>query len=255
MRHLKISSAWLMRPMEGFNALGQIEKTYVVGMALCLVGILGSMVGAKDPFVPSIFLLAGLLLCGALACEAYAFVVRQLASTLFKWLMVPAAVMVSAYSLGSAANILNSATGQDPGLFPRATAFMAPIAAIPALALLLSLLVGIALLGMILAWGTLLSWNNNNRPSKELILLGRIGGAFATLCLISHLTVEESRFERFVEEAAGWIAQGMDMHVDRTCASGDWDRVLRINEDLVLVASRIDDGLVFRRATCALSAD
>lgn len=252
---LKVSRPWSLGLVDGFKALSQVEKAYVVGMALCAVAVFVLLAGIERPVVLSIFLLAGLLLCGSLAREAYVFIVRQLEATLSKWLMAPAAVMVSAYSLGSAANIVNMATGQDPGLFPRATAFMAPVAAIPALALLVSVLAGVALLLMFFAWGTQLSSKDRKRSAKAWIWLGRIGGALATLSLISPLAVEKSSFGRFVETAAGWMGQGLDMHVDRVCATGEWDRVLRIDDELVLVAHRTDNGLVFRREECALQSE
>lgn len=251
----RASRPWPMRLVDGFKALSQVEKAYVLGMTLCAVAIFMPLAGVEHPVVLSIFLLAGLLLCGALAREAYVLIVRHLESTLSKWLMVPAAVMVSAYSLGSAANIVNMATGHDPGLFPRATTFMAPVSAIPALAFFVSVLAGIALLVMFFAWGSQLSSKDRKRSSKAWVWLGRIGGALATLSLISPLAVEQSSFGRFVETTAGWMAQGLDMHVDRTCATGELDRVLRMNDELVLVARRTDEGLVFRREECALQSE
>lgn len=251
----KVSRPWPMRLVDGFKALTQVEKAYALGMALCAVAIFVPLAGVERPVVLSIFLLAGLLLCGTLAREAYVLIARHLESTLSRWFMVPAAVMVSAYSLGSAANIVNAATSQDPGLFPRATAFMAPVAAIPALALLVSVLAGVALLVMFFAWGTQLSSKDRNRSSKAWIWLGRIGGALATLSLISPLTVERSSFGRFVETAAGWMAQGLDMHIDRACSADEWDRVLRMNDELVLVSRRTEDGLVFLREECALKSE
>ena len=251
----KVSRPWPLRLVDSFKALSQVEKAYAVGLALCAVAIFVPLAGVERPVVLSIFLLAGLLLCGTLAREAYLLIVRHLESTLAKWLMVPAAVMVSAYSLGNAANIVNTATGQDPGLFPRATTFMAPVSAVPALAFFISVLAGMALLAMFFAWGSQLSSKDRKRSSKAWVWLGRIGGALGTLSLMSPLAVEQSSFGRFVETAAGWMAQGLDMHVDRTCATGEWDRVLRINDELVLVARRTDDGLVFRREECALQSE
>lgn len=249
-----ISGAWYLRPLQGFNALSQVEKAYVIGIGICGIALLLSLIGARHHAgLPA--LLAALILCSALAREAYVLVVKHLESPLSKWFMVPAAVMVSAYSLGSAANFVNTATGQDPSLFPRAVTFIAPVAAIPVLALFVSLLASISLLVMLFAWGTQRSSKDKKRSSRAWLWLGRMGGAFVTLSLSSTLAVEESSFSRFVEKTAGWPALGLDMHVDRACASDEWDRVLRINDELVLVASKRGDGIIFRRQVCALQAE
>lgn len=137
-------------------------------------------------------------------------------------------------------------------MFPRATAFMAPIAAVPAIALLVSVLAGFALFMMFFAWATQVSSQDKKKAGRAWLWLGRIGGAFATLSLVSPAIVAESGFGQRVEKVAGWMAQGLDMYVDPACAAGEWDRVSRINDELVLVSRRTDTGLTFLRESCPL---
>lgn len=250
-----IAISWLEGRVAAFKSMSQVEKAYAFGMFLCVIGILMLAVRVNQAIATPVFWGAGLFLFVALAREAYVIVVGHLESTWAKWLMVPAAVMVSAYSLGSAANIVNAATGQDPGVFPRATAFMAPIAAIPALALFVSVLAGIALFMMFVAWAAQLSSKDKKKAGRAWMWLGRIGGAFATMSFVSPVLVTESSFGQGVEEVAGWMAQGLDMHTDQACAAGKWDRVLRINDELVVVARRTHAGLMFQRQSCPLGAE
>jgi hypothetical protein len=250
-----IATAWLGGRVAAFKSMSQVEKAYAFGMVLCAIGILMLVVRVNQAIAGPLFWGAGLFLFGALAREAYVIVVGHLESVWAKWLLVPVAVMVSAYSLGSAANIVNAASGQDPGLFPRTTAFMAPVAAIPALALLVSVLAGIALTMMFFAWASQLSSKDKTKAGRAWVWLGRIGGAFATISLVSPVIVEESGFGQSVEKVAGWMAQGLDMHSDQACAAGEWDRVLRVNDELVVVARRTEAGLRFRRELCSLRAE
>lgn len=249
-----IAISWLRGRVAAFKSMSQVEKAYAFGMVLCAIGIILLAIKVDQAFVGPFFWGAGLFLFGALAREAYVIVVGHLESAWVKWLIVPLAVMVSAYSLGSAANIINTATGQDPGLFPRASAFMAPIAAIPALALFVSVLAGIALFTMFFAWATQLSSKDKNKAGRSWLWLGRIGGAFATMSLISPVIAAESGFGQGVETLASWMVQGLDMHRDQACAAGEWERVLRVNDELVVVARRTERGLTFRREICTLSA-
>lgn len=254
-RGWEAATFWFTARIAAFKSMSQIEKSYAAGILLSGIGVFLLVVRLPPMMAAPLFWGAGPFLFIALSRESYLVVAEHLEAAWVKWLMVPIAVMVSAYSLGSAANIVNAATGQDPGLFPRATAFMAPIAAVPAFALLVSVLAGVALLMMLFAWMMQLSSKDKIRAGRAWLWLGRLGGAFTVVVLMSPLTMAESSFGRFVEKAAGWVAQGLDMHVDQACAAGEWDRILRMNDELVLVVRRIDDDLVFRREECALRAE
>jgi hypothetical protein len=167
-------------------------------------------------------------------------------------MMVPLAIMVSAFSLGSAANMINAATGQDPGLFPRTITLMAPIAAIPAIALIAVIGLGISTLLLLFLWGTQVTSRNSVRAAKGWIWLARLLAVFATMVVISPAIEAESGFNQLSQGAAGWMVQVLDMHADPTCGPGKRDRVRRINDDLVVVARRTKIGLVFRRERCPL---
>lgn len=250
-----IGTSWVGRRLEAFNSVSHVGKAYAVGMLLCAIGILVPASDGAQALSGPFLWAGGLFLVAALTREAYVIVSPHVQSAWSKALMVPVAVMVGAYSLGSGANIVNAATGQNPDLFPRATAFMAPIAAIPAFALLVTVLAGAALLIMSLAWINEISSKNKSKGGRAWLWLGRIAAALATMSLVSPAFLAESGFGQGIEKVAGWMAHGLDMHTDSTCGAGEWSRVARINDELVVVARKAESGLVFRREQCSLNAE
>lgn len=250
-----IGTSWLRQRVDAFNSMNQVEKAYAVGMILCAIGILAPAVRGAQAVSGPFLWAGGLFLVAALAREAYVIVEAHLEALWIKWLMVPLALMVGAYSLGSAANIVNTATGQDPGFFPRATAFMAPIAAIPAFALLVSVLASLALLIMFFAWLNQIASKEKSRGGGAWLWFGRIAAALATMSMVWPTIAAESGFGHGVERVARFVVQGLDMHFDQACAVSDMDRLVRINDELVVIARRTDGGVVFRRERCVLTTD
>lgn len=238
------------------QSLSVPAKGYLLGSAfLAFVAALG-LLGATQETARLLLWLAGIVYATTLIHEIYLVVAPHAERLWFRWLLAPPIVlMVGAYSLGSAASIVNAATGQDPGLFPRATAFMAPIAALPAMALIALMVLVPSLLFVLFAWMAQLSSKDSTTTLRAWRWLGRFAGVFSLIAFVSPLVDADSKFQDITKGWAGWIAQGLDMHTDHSCAEGEWDRVLRINETLVVVSRRTEQGLEFQRVRCALDVE
>lgn len=246
---------WLTKRIEAIGRLGFVERAYALGGLALGLSLLLDFCGADTPLGAAIAWSGAAALCFALAREVYALVLTQVNAAWFKWLMVPVGTMVAAFSIGSASSVVNAATGQDPSAFKLSVAFMAPVAAIPAVAFFVSVFAGLCVMGMLLAWGSQLASRDAKRSARAWIWFTRTGGAFATLALASPLVEANAGFHAFQVKWAGWMAQGLDMYSDKSCADGNWERVKRINDELVIVVRRSNDGLSFRKEKCPLRAD
>lgn len=250
-----VHTQWLRKRIEAIRRLGFVERTYALGGLALGLSLLLDFCGVDKPLGAAIAWFGAAALCFALAREVYVLALTQVNAAWFKWLMVPVGTMVAAVSIGSASSVVNAATGQDPSVFKLSVAFMAPVAAIPAVAFVVSVFAGVCVMGMLLAWGSQLASRDARRSARAWMWFARAGGAFATLALASPLVEASSGFHTSQVKWAGWMAQGLDMYVDKSCARGEWDRVKRINDELVIVVRRSNEGLDFRREKCPLSAD
>lgn len=248
--------AWLGQRMAALRGLSFVEGTYLVGLALALLTVVAPLTGIDQEIASPVVWASAAILAFGLAQEVYAKVRANADSHWFKWLMVPVAIMVAALSLGSASGVVNEATGLDPSHFPRAVSFMAPLAALPVLAIFGVIGLVIGLVAMTLTWMIQLALTKAGERPKDRgwKWFGRIGGAICAMMLITPVTEPGSAFGQKTKDLAAWMAQGLDMHKDPQCGPGELDRIVRVNDALVVRVVRGDQGLTFRREVCPLSA-
>lgn len=246
--------AWMNQRVAVFRGLCLVDRTYLVGLVLVLLTILAPLFGMDQEVSRAGVWASAAILAFGLVQETYAKVRASADSHWFKWLMVPVAIMIAALSLGSASGVVNEATGLDPSYFPRAVSFMAPLAALPVLAVLGVVGLGVGLLAMTLAWMFQLALTKAGEKPKESgwKWFGRIGGAICAMMLITPVTEPGSAFGQKTKDLAAWMAQGLDMHKDIECGPDEWDRILRVNDTLVIRAVRAEQGLTFHREVCPL---
>lgn len=239
--------------MRSLMALRPAEKAYVLGSTLLLVAFVGVVLPVDDAFFLGIGWVGGLVLALALACEAYLLIVRVADAAWAKWLTVPVLVMGGALAIGEAARMVNLATNQDPELFPRATTFLAPIAALPILGFVTVVLLALSLLACIFTWGAQLGSKDQARERRAWFWFARFIACFAAIAFVSPTVETESGFHNGVRQWTPRLAAGLDMYVDPQCETSPSDRVKRLNDDLVVLAQQTPEGLVFRRVECPLA--
>lgn len=171
-----------------------------------------------------------------------------------KWLTVPILVMGGALALGMAAGLVNAATAQDPEIFPRAITFLAPMAALPLVAMITIFLSFFAIVAFMLAWGDQLSSRDPAVERRAWFWLWRLFAAICFVAVVSPVVEAKSGFQRSMHQLASWSAAHLDMHRDPICGPREGDRVRRLNDELVVVAREFPTGTVFRRVACPLTA-
>lgn len=245
---------WLSRMEERVRQLRGTDRAYLLGAVLFCVATGMLAIGYEVEMARAWRWLSGAIFSGALGCEVYQFVRRRADALWLKLLMVPLAVMGSAMGLGGGAHLVARATGQDPEMFPRAITFMAPVAAVPVLALIATVVLAIAFFGVILALGARATSKEPAKRATAPRVAAWLAGLVATAFLITPLRNEGSTFHQLSISLAGWSAQVLDMHPNEACTRGPQDRVRRINDELVLRAWQTDKGTFFRREACPLTA-
>jgi hypothetical protein len=70
----------------------------------------------------------------------------------------------------------------------------------------------------------------------------------------SHLVQPDSWLDPRFPRLAAWSATVLDMHPDANCSSNPEDRIVRVNDYLVVVSRETPTGYKFFRADCALIA-
>lgn len=245
---------WWRRMLRAIAMLRASEKAYLFGMLVLIVAFLGRTLPVTGDAVSKMGWIGAFALVVALASEAYRLIVRHADAAWAKWLMVPILVMGGALAVGEAANLVNRATSQDPELFPRTVAFMAPIAALPLLGLIAIALSFFGIIAFMFTWGSQLSSRDPRRERRAWFWFARMIAAFSAIVFVSPAVESDSRFHSSVRWLAATMAPGLDMHDDIRCAP-EGDRVKRISDTLVLVAHRADVGTAFRRETCPITAD
>ena len=242
--------------LNAFNAKPLAERGYLIAFGLGVLGLMLSRAGEIGQSLGFVaFWSAAALASLSLTYEAYLRVVPHAQSLWGRWLMLPVAATVGSAAYGHSSHILNAATGQDPDLFPRSMAFMTSFAAIPLLGIVAMVLLIVGMLFSMLAGFLQVVSNDRARSNNAWIWIARVFSACTAMVFVSPVLDEKSSIGQSIEGMAGWVAQGFDMHVDRTCGPGEWDRVKRINETLVLRVSRVDGQLLFRRVACPLGPD
>lgn len=243
------------RMQQWWSSLDNVKQLYVAGM------IMAGLFVATIP-IAGIGLLSDVFLTTATTTAAIAFVIEgyrwlvaKLEAPLAKWLIGIAGVMAAALATGAASSTLAVATGQDPSAFKTATAFLAPLSFIPILA---TLIIAGGLLVLIFYFTGSLAKHSLSRAKLRgfdvLLSFARGIGIIGVASAASQVISPPMQFNDGLEAAARYSAFFLDMVPDRTCAPTAGDRVVRINDNLVVIGRLTEDGLQFVRRECAVTA-
>lgn len=245
---------WWLTQQSRWQALPGPARLYRLGLLLFgATLVLGLVSGPHD--IVALTLMAGGGACGlALATEIYSWIARRAEKLAFKVTFAILSVMAIAIATGAAMSYVAVATGQEPTAFKTATAFLAPLAFFPILAFVLAVL---ALFGMPIA--LLLSIGkdapNGATPHGDAMrLMGRLMGLVTLVAVLLTIPTASSGVDAKLKDLAAYSAYFLDMQPHASCGLADGDRVVRINDQIVVVGRLTDSGVAFVRRACPLAA-
>src|SRR3546814_15705660 len=125
--------------------------------------------------------------------------------------------MGGALALGESARFVNLATGQDPELFPRATTFLAPIAALPILGFVAIVLLAFSIMAFMFTWGAQLGSKDRARERRAWFWFARLIAAFSAIAFVSPAVETKSGFHTGVCAWPLLFAAGLQLLVDTQC--------------------------------------
>lgn len=227
------------------SSAGQV---YMAGIGILLASAVCTVLGSKSPLVDVGFM-AGLA-CWAigLVIEAYGWGRTRFNPTVLKTLATGVAAMVVLVATAGNDATLAAVTGQDPGSFKVAQRLLS-VFATAQLACFLAAVAG--LIGIPVLFLALMASLKKGAFNWEVLprLLGYLFMVFAAWTNAA----DEGPLAALHRSIAAQAAYSLDMHEDRSCSPIEGDRVMRLNDDLVIVARPTDEGIAFRRVACKLT--
>jgi len=228
-------------------AQSPVQRLYCAGFvstAVWILFVLRKVGGVADAalFSAMTFFAAGVLL------EVYRVIADRHSVPIVKVGLYLSTAVAAAVSAGASAVLIGSATGQDPNHFKWSLPILAPIAFVPVLGLAVMVTAALSLLPMMILMAAAPStgWKGWVWPARMLGAAGVFAGAFWAVS-----TPTSTHLAKVARYAVYWF----DMHPDASCSAVEGDRVVRLNDDLIILARPSTDGPRFARKACALKAE
>jgi hypothetical protein len=242
-----LKERWLSQPMA--------IRGYMGGGAIVMAAIVAYFF-APEHLATAVALYTGsFTVSAAFILEAYLWIVPKLEHRLVKLLATAVGVMALAAATGLSRLAVNEATGQQATHFSSAVGFLVPLSFIPVLAFFL-LIGGFVASLPLMVWG--LGTAILRRKLSDLdffVLLSRVFAAFSIVLLVGAAMPSPTRTPAWMKWLAGYSALVLDTEVNQACAEHSEDRVVRVNDGLVIVARQTSDGPQFVRRACPLVAE
>lgn len=227
-------------------------RLYQLGFWLILLSIVLTSSTRTRAIAYDAPLFLGCILWGAAFLrEAYVWMVPKLSWPLVKITVGAIGVTAAAAATGVSRSAVSEATGQDAAHFGTTIALLAPLSFIPVLVTILSLM-GIVALPLAMLWALTKAGQSG---MSFLVKLARVGGAAGIVLGAGSLMSSTNSLAPVMNWVAGYSAYGFDMRKDIGCAPTEGDRVVRINDDLVIVGRITEAGPRFVRNECPLVAE
>ncbi|WP_169795581.1 hypothetical protein [Lysobacter antibioticus] len=248
------AGAALERGGQWWNSLKDVVQLYFAGAMLVVVWFCLAYVDPKSFPAEVVFGIAVTVFGIAFVLEAYRWIVAKLDLPFVKWAVAVLGVMAAAVASGASALTVNEATGQDPAHFKASIALLAPLSFVPVLAVLVMIFTLISTPFLLFGWlGKHALSRGRIRDSDVLMPLARLVGVVVVASLASF--VASPPITSGVRGLAGYSALFLDMHYDPACATDRDDRVVRVNDEIVIVGRITDQGPRYVRRACPLSAE
>ncbi|MFK3648014.1 hypothetical protein ACI2IY_06190 [Lysobacter enzymogenes] len=241
-RFLRLRAWW--------DSMAAPARLYCGGWALAVAGVAVMAVHGIDVISDVVFM-TGMACCAiGFVVDTYLWGVRRLNPHLMKVVSSILGVMAAATAAGGSAWTVAEATGQDPSHFKTTIAFLTPLSFMPVLGLAVMVCGIIALPLLLSVAGTKLV--TRKAGGGAWMFFARMLGYLFLLLLASWAA--SSSYGAVTRPLAARAAYSLDMHRDPGCSAVENDRVMRINDDLVIVGRLTNDGPKFLRKACPLVA-
>ena len=233
-----------------------VNQLYLGASAVALIGIMLFIWNPKSDVAGLLGRVGFTMFALAYLREAYLWSLPKLELPLVKLAMAALGVMAAAAATGVSRIAVNESTGPDPAHFGTTVTLLVPVSFVPVVAALVSIGGILVVLGTIF-WTLFRSLKTWTKPADLDLLLGG-ARVFACLVLIgaaASLLKSSSPVFPTMSWLASYSAYLFDAQPNSACSPSQGDRVLRLNDELVIVARTTVDGLQFVRRTCALAAE
>lgn len=231
-----------------------LDQGYLAGLAFVAVFVL--LVLAKLDTSAEIVGCVGAIFLGiSLAVEIYLLVVKYWEQPWGKVIGVAISAMVVPMALGMSSNAVNLATGSPPEDFPYTVGLLAPMASLYAFAFLA---VAITVLGSpiffaVVAIRTALA-KKSEVDGLTRSLMVRVLAIIAAWVLVAAAWEKgEPSYASALTSVARYAAYVLDSYPNDSCARNDKERINRISDEVVIVATSLDTKIAFHRRTCDIA--
>lgn len=236
--------------------LPSVARIYVVGLFVFAFGMVLVLVHADGLIINWAITAAMICLGIGFIREGYDWTVLRKDYPIFKITSGVLAVMAAAVATGASAITLADATGQDPGNFKSSIALLAPLAFVPVLALV-AMVVSFCSLPLVLFFslGKHFAAKEKNDNFLVLLMISRLLGFIALVAGAGQLLNPSTGLDAGLKKIAAYSAYLLDMHADPICSAIPGDRIVRLNDNLVIVGRITNDGPRFVRRSCGLAPE
>ncbi|QND80516.1 hypothetical protein H4W19_01540 [Pseudoxanthomonas mexicana] len=233
-----------------------VHKLYLGASAIALAGVTLFMWHPESDVAGILGRVGFTMFALAYLREAYLWTIPKLELPLVKLAIAALGVMAAAAATGVSRMAVNDATGQDPAHFATTVTLLVPISFVPVVAATVSV-GGIIVVLATIFWTLLRSLWSWTRPADLDLLLGGVR-VFSCLVIIgaaASILKSSSPLFPTMSSLASYSAYLFDAQPNSACGPAPEDRVLRLNDELVIVARTTTDGLQFVRRACNLVAE
>lgn len=241
-----LKERWLSQPLA--------IRGYMGGGALVMASFIAYLFWPEQLWV-QVGLFAGCIIVSvSFTIEGYLWVEPALDNRLIKLFATAISVMALAAATGLSRLAVNEATGQQAAHFGSAVGFLVPLSFIPVLAFFLMIGSFVASMLMIVrGFGMALIKKLSDR--EFFVLTSRIFAGFSIPLLVATAMPSPTLTWPWMKWLAGYSALILDTEVNGACAEHSEDRIVRINDELVIVGRQTQDGPQFVRRVCPLVAE
>lgn len=233
-----------------------VHKLYLWASAIALAGVILFMWNPESDAAGILGRVGFTMFALAYLREAYLWTLPKLELPLVKLAIAALGVMAAAAATGVSRMAVNDATGQDPAHFATTVTLLVPISFVPVVAATVS--VGGIIVALVTIFWTLLRslWTWTKPADLDLLLGGvRVFSCLVIIGAAASLLKSSSPLFPTMSSLASYSAYLFDAQPNSVCSPTQEDRVLRLNDELVIVARTTVDGLQFVRRACALAAE
>lgn len=246
------TESWRSRINERWNSMPSAARLYNAGWLSALTGV-GIVAAAGPSRVVDIIFLTGMACCAiGLLVEAYLWYVQRLDRKIIITAYSIIAVAAWPAATGITSSALAKGIGQDPSYFENSVLLLTPLSFIPIVAILVA---AFGTLFMPIAAFFAVKQLARKSQKHSPLFLGRLLGYLFIVMIATQAISSMSPYDALMHRASTYAAYFFDMHQEPSCSSSSSDRIVRLNDDLVIVGRPIDSGVHFQRIPCRLEAE